>query len=261
MVSLANAYTEVGRPAEAMPLLEQAMRLLPKAKPTQANEFETWFAIDDLRSDLGTAFYDACRLEEAATLHAEALESRKARLGLDHDETLNSMARLAAVYVDAGRRNEALPILEEVLGRYKARKGADDLQTLIAMGNVAVVYRDVGRLDEAWPLFQESLKGLKAKLGADHPHRLAYMNHAAACLLKMKRFEQAIELLGECLTLLTRKDAGQWRVFWTKSQLGQAQLGSSNMRKPRSSFRKLIRSWSRQGQDARVCASLPQKGR
>ena len=164
-------------------------------------------------------------MEEAAALHAEALDSRKARLGIDRDETLNSMARLAAVYVDAGRRNEALPLLEEVLKRYKARKGADDLHTLMAMGNVAVVYRDIGRLNDAWPLFQETLKGQKAKLGADHPYRLSFMNHAAMCLLKMKRFEDALELLGACLAMLVKKDAGQWRVFWTKSQLGQAKTG------------------------------------
>jgi serine/threonine protein kinase len=225
MLALANAYTGLGRPVEAMPLLEETMRLLPKAKPARANELETWFALDDLKSALGDAFYDACRLEEAAALQAEAIESRKARLGIDHDETLNSIARLAAVYVDAGRQTEALPLLEEVLKRYRARKGDDDLQTLVAMGNVAVVYRDVGRLDEARSLFQKSLKGLNTKLSADHPHRLALMNHAATNLLKMKKFDEAIELLRDCLALLVKKDAGQWRVFWTKSQLGQARTG------------------------------------
>jgi tetratricopeptide (TPR) repeat protein len=178
-----------------------------------------------LKSALGDDFPDTHRLEEAAALQLEALESRKAKLGIDNDETLNSMGRLAAVYVDAGRQKEAIPLLEDVLRRYQARKGPDDVQTLVAMGNVAVVYRDDGRLDEAWTLFQGSLKGLKTKFGAGHPHRLALMNHATVCLLKMKRYNEAIELSGQCLTLLTRKDAGQWRVFWTKSQIGQARTG------------------------------------
>jgi serine/threonine protein kinase/tetratricopeptide (TPR) repeat protein len=225
MIELANAYVALGRPGEAMPLFEEAMRRLPNARLGPDNEFDRWHQMDQLRNNLGWAFYDAGRWREAMALHAETLKDRKARLGPDDEDTLKSMGGLAASYVDAGRLAEALPLFEELLKRHKARNGPDDSQTLAAMGNVAVVYRDLGRLDEARVLFREMLSRRKTKLGADDPFRLSYMNHAATCLIKMKRYDEAVDLLRESQMLLERKDPKQWRVFWTKSQLGQSMTG------------------------------------
>jgi serine/threonine protein kinase len=224
MVNLATAYTQRGRSMEAMQLFEEARKLLPAAKPGGAG-FDKFWTTDHLTHNLAIAFYEANRYTEAAALHEETLKRRRAILGPDHNETLNSLSNLAAVFVDAGRHSEALPLLEEALRLQKAKAGPDDSATLHCMGNLAVLYRYLGRLEEAWPLFQKTLEGQKAKLGADHPVRLAFMNHAVVCLLKMKRFDEALILVRDCLAMRTRKDAADWGVFRTKLQLGQAMTG------------------------------------
>jgi serine/threonine protein kinase/tetratricopeptide (TPR) repeat protein len=225
MIQLAKAYVELGRRVDAIPLFEEAMRRFPNAQPAPDDEFDLWWQRDRLGHELGVAFYDADRLGEAAALLEQVIQSRKVHLGPDHEETLNSMYALAVVYRDADRPADALPLLEEALKRHNAREGPDHTKTLATMGTLAVIYRDLGRLDEAWPLFQETLKRQKAKLGADDPYRLSFLNHAATCLLRMKRYDEAMGLAHECLTLLERKDPQQWRVFWTKSQIGQALTG------------------------------------
>jgi tetratricopeptide (TPR) repeat protein len=51
------------------------------------------------------------------------------------------------------------------------------------------------------------------------------MDYAAGCLLKMKRFDEAEAQARECLALRLKKNPHDWRIFITKSYLGQAMTG------------------------------------
>jgi hypothetical protein len=63
----------------------------------------------------------------------EALKLRKANLGPDHPQTLQSMYALAWAYQDADRLNEAIRLSEEALELQKAKQGPDHLATLITL--------------------------------------------------------------------------------------------------------------------------------
>ena len=235
-------------------------------------------------------YRSAGRLDEAMPLMEETLRLRKAKLGDDHPDTLNSMNNLAAGlpvsrsagrghtavgrdappaesqagrrtsrYADqheqpgqrlpvsrsAGRGDTAvrrdvppaesqaggrtsrhadqheqpghrLPIQpvgwtrrctlwEETLRLRKAKLGDDHPDTLTSMNNLAGGYYAAGRLDEAIPLWEETLRLRKAKLGDEHPDTLTSMNNLAAGYRSAGRLEEAIPLYEETLRLCKAK--------------------------------------------------------
>jgi serine/threonine protein kinase len=219
MDKLACGYGNVGRVAEAVPLLEETFKLYQaKLAPDHPDRLATM-------SNLGRAYSDVGRWAEAAALYRETLELKKVALGADHPETLITLNNLGTVYRDSGRPAEAVPLLEEAVRLHTLKLGPDHYTTMIFSGNLATVYRDTGRLNEARTLFEETLRRQMAKLSADHPSRLLVLNHTGACLLKMKKYDEADVLLRDCLALRTRKAPGEWWVSHTKSHLGQAATG------------------------------------
>jgi adenylate cyclase len=90
----AKALVYAGRPEEAIPLLEKAIRLNPLAPSPFYN-------------DLGLAFRLTGRLQEAATLYKKSLERAPKDFWMH--------AQLAAIYIEMGRDEEARAAAAEVL--------------------------------------------------------------------------------------------------------------------------------------------------
>jgi tetratricopeptide (TPR) repeat protein len=130
---------------------------------------------------------------------------RKAKLGYDHHDTLQSMISLAISYSDLGRHKEALKLNEETLALLKAKLGSDHPHTLKSMNNLANSYSDLGRHEEALKLNEETLTLLKAKLGPDHPDTLASMNNLAISYADAGRHAEALKLREETLALRKAK--------------------------------------------------------
>jgi YD repeat-containing protein len=219
MDNLAIGYRYLGRLAESLQLFEQALKLeQANLEPNHPDTLATM-------NNLAVTYHEAGRLTEALDLLEETLNLRKTRLGPDHPDTLNSMNLLAAVYRDVGRVGEALPLAEKAAQLMKQKEGPDHPYTLMFMCNLATTYREAGRLAEAKALYEDTLRLQKAKLGPNHLLRLRAMNDLGVCLVKMKRYEEAVADLRECLALRAQKNPGDWWVFQTKSQLGQALTG------------------------------------
>jgi len=129
----------------------------------------------------------------------ETLALRKAKLGPDHPDTLQSMHNLAIGLRDQGRYADAIELNEATLALRKARLGPDRPDTLWTMANLAVCYAMVGRYADALRLHEETLALRKTKLGLDHADTLASMRDVAASLVKLGRNAQALPLIEECL--------------------------------------------------------------
>ncbi len=199
MNSLAVAYHDLGRRAEALKLREEVLALC-KAK-LGADHPETLLAMNNLASS-----YDAAgRLAEALNLHEKTLALRKAKFGGDHPDTLWSMNNLAIVYRHLGRRAEALDLREQVLALRKTKLGADHPDTLLAMNNVANSYRELGRHADALKLQNESLALRKATLGVDHTGTLDSMSDLANSYEDLGRHAEALKLREETLALRMAK--------------------------------------------------------
>jgi serine/threonine protein kinase/tetratricopeptide (TPR) repeat protein len=235
MRNLANGYSELGRPAEALNLRKETLEQSRAA--LGADHEETLANMNNLASSYSTLgrpaealklFEETVRLRkaalepddpetlrsmynvarcyaalrrysDAAKLHQETLELRKAKLGPDHPDTLSSMNNLADCYAHLGRKAEALQLQEETLKRQKAVLGPDHPETLASMNNVATSYEDAGRVEECFRLREETYSLLKAKLGSDHPRTLIGMNNLASSYAKVDRLDEAMKLLAKAL--------------------------------------------------------------
>ncbi|MFL5330800.1 MAG: tetratricopeptide repeat protein [Gemmataceae bacterium] len=130
---------------------------------------------------------------------------RKAKLGVDHPETLQSMNHVAISYVVLGRHAEALAMREETLTRCRAKLGVDHFDTLAARINLSSSYAHFGRHSEALALREEAVKLLKAKFGADNPETLKGLQSLALSYTALGRHSEALALRQETLKLREAK--------------------------------------------------------
>ena len=63
-------------------------------------------------NNLANSYADAGRSQDALKLHEETLQLRKAKLGPDHPDTLESMNNVAACYIGGGEAAKAVTILQ-----------------------------------------------------------------------------------------------------------------------------------------------------
>jgi hypothetical protein len=69
------------------------------------------------------------------------METRKTKLGVDHLDTLASMANLALTYWKQGRLEEAEKLEVQVIETFKTKLGADHPDTLTSMENLAFIWK------------------------------------------------------------------------------------------------------------------------
>jgi tetratricopeptide (TPR) repeat protein len=172
-------------------------------------------------NNLAVAYQAAGNLDLALPLHQETLKLRKARLGPDHPDTLQSMNDLAVAYQDAGKRDLALPLFEETLKLCKARLGPDHPRTLDSMNNLAVAYQVAGKLDRA----EELLSEFRHVLPKDSTQLAGLLAPLGLALLEQKKWAQAEPLLRDCLAIRAKTQPDAWTTFNTQSMLGGALLG------------------------------------
>ena len=101
------------------------------------------------------------KLDLALPLLKETLKIQKARLGLEHPDTLRSMNNLAGAFWSANQLDKSIPLLEDTLKRQEAKLGRDHLDTLATLANLGVNYKDADRLKEAIPLLEEAYRSAK----------------------------------------------------------------------------------------------------
>jgi serine/threonine protein kinase/tetratricopeptide (TPR) repeat protein len=138
---------------------------------------------------------------KAVNVLTEAREVRKAALGPEHRETLQSMNELALAYRDAGRVDEALRLHEETLQLNRLKLGPRHPDTIQSMNNLALDYQDAGRLEEALPLHEEALRLYQSEVGPEHPDTLVSMSNLAMAYQVAGRLDEALRLHNDTLQL------------------------------------------------------------
>jgi hypothetical protein len=91
-------------------------------------------------------------------------------LGVDHPDTLTSMANLASTYRNQGRWKEAEQLQAKELEICKRVLGVDHPDTLISMANLALIFRGQGQDEEALALMEDCVQKRKQVLGPKHPY-------------------------------------------------------------------------------------------
>jgi serine/threonine protein kinase/tetratricopeptide (TPR) repeat protein len=158
-----------------------------------------------MQNTLGESLSGLGEAKLAIEVLGKAWNTRKAKLGLDHPDTLTNMDNLAGGYHAAGKLDKALPLLEEVLKLTKAKLGPDHPNTLTSMNNLAAGYQTVGQWDKALSLFEQTLKLQKVKLNPDDPEILYSMSNLANGYLSVGKLDKALPLFEQTLKLQKAK--------------------------------------------------------
>ncbi|KAI1755436.1 hypothetical protein F4782DRAFT_488567 [Xylaria castorea] len=135
----------------------------------------------------------------AEDFQTQALDIRKATLGPDHPDLLNSMSNLSITYRNQGRWKEAELLQVQVIDTYKSTLGLDHPNTLISMDNLASTYCNQGQWKEAELLQVQVIDTYKSTLGLDHPNTLISMGNLALTWKSQGRIKDAIQLMENCV--------------------------------------------------------------
>ncbi|KAF8311017.1 putative kinesin [Amanita rubescens] len=147
-----------------------------------------------LMANLATTYWNQGRWDEAEKLQTDVMNALKAKLGLDHTDTLISMGNLASTYRHQGRLDEAVKLQMDVMNGFKAKLGSDHPDTLNIMGILASTYWYQGRWGEAEKLQIDVMNAYKTTLGSDHPSTLIIMANLASTYRKQERWDKAERL-------------------------------------------------------------------
>ena len=142
----------------------------------------------------GLCLYSDGRYDEAERSFLRVMETRKRVLGLEHPDTLTSIAVLASTYLYQGRWKEAEELEVQVREMRKRVLGLEHPDTLTSMNNLASTYHNQGRGNEAEELEVQVMEMRKRVLGQEHPDMLISMNNLASTYHNQGRWNEAEEL-------------------------------------------------------------------
>jgi tetratricopeptide (TPR) repeat protein len=192
-----------GRYAEAVPLLERAIRSPPTRTAGERQAAAT------AENALGGAFKALGRHNEALAAFRRALALLDGSGALLDEATVES--NLGAVLADTGRPKEAEARYSRALRTLDAAVHADDEAAAAEEGdeltiahararadvlnNMADLRHGAGRLEEAHALHARALALRERALGARHGDLASSLNNVAVLLLDLRRHDEAVKLL------------------------------------------------------------------
>lgn len=191
--TIGRVYTQLGLYGEALPLLEDALRI--EKRLAGEDDPETLRTTDSLA---GLYFFQE-RFKDAEALYGELLRKRSRLLGDDHPETLQTSYDLASVYIGQQRWDEFEKRALDTLRRQRRVLGDAHLDTVRSINNLQVFYYRQGRFTEAKPLADEVYAIRRRLLGNDHPDTLRALHNVATIEDALGRYAEAERLYRDAL--------------------------------------------------------------
>ena len=124
-------------------------------------------------------FLETRNLAAAERHFRQAFGIRRAILGEDHKDTVDSHAALAMVYKELGCPLEAIEIYRKCLETQRQALGEDHPAVGALENNLAVAYIAAGDPTAAEPLFREAVATLRVRQAKDDPGYGAALNNLA----------------------------------------------------------------------------------
>ncbi|HKI20126.1 MAG TPA: serine/threonine-protein kinase, partial [Isosphaeraceae bacterium] len=188
-----------GRSLKVIDLMDHAVKDLERSLAGQPLMQAT------LYSAIGQTYTGLGMPRESFVVFQRAFELRRANLGENQPETLESMNNLASAYHDAGRLDLAIPLLEATLGGRRASLGENHHDTIETMNDLAVAYWKDGQVLRAIPLYEATLAKIRIELGNDQVDTLTIMDNLAVAYAAAGKPEKAIPLHKQALAKLREK--------------------------------------------------------
>ena len=121
------------------------------------------------------------KLDEAEPLCIEAVEGRRAVLGLNHADTIMSESNIAMLKQRQGKLQEAEVLYLRVLTSREASLGADHPKTLSSLSNLAAVMQKQHKYDDAERLMHQLLAANRRSLSSEQHLPCCGLAAAASC--------------------------------------------------------------------------------
>ena len=132
---------------------------------------------------------------EGEKLDLLIVEENKKEFGLEHPETLESIAGLAATYESHGKWAEAAKLDEHVFEARAKNLGPTHSLTLTSKIGLAKSYSKQGRTNEAESLMLEVLETSQSLFGEEHESTIDTMANLGSIYIDTGQLEQADELI------------------------------------------------------------------
>ncbi|MFO0808098.1 MAG: tetratricopeptide repeat protein [Gemmataceae bacterium] len=182
-LNLVYAYMEVGRPADAIPILEKLCRRTPEgARYGTLNE----------QFVLSVCYRRAGRPGDAVPVLERVRDTYVAAQGMDGKDALAMALHLGDTYSKLGWFAESVKQLEEALPKFRTTYGMDNSLTRGSMRNLAEGYDQLGKPAKAEPLRRELVDYARTKFGPDHGETLDALARRGLCLVRAGRVEDGL---------------------------------------------------------------------
>jgi tetratricopeptide (TPR) repeat protein len=195
MGTIGRVYTSLGLYDQAVPLLEEALRLRQKTLPPDDPDI----AASSL--DLGATLGQKGDSRAAEGVLREALRIRRLRLGNQNVETARAMNILANVLDDLGELHEAETLYREALGIERHLPAGQQTDVPSLLNNLAGVSYDRGEYREAEVVYRELVEMDRRTLGEHDKGVAVDLNNLAACLAARDEQEEAQALYRQALEI------------------------------------------------------------
>ena len=165
-MSVVESHVKLGELMEAQLLQEEVLESTENTPST---------TVEVIKNNLAYIFVKQGRWKEAEELFVQVMETSETGLGLEHLDTLASMANLASTFWNQGRWKEAEELFVQVMETRKRVFGQEHPDSLTSVANLAMTYQIQGRWKEAEKLEAPVMEALKRVVDQGHPNTLTSM--------------------------------------------------------------------------------------
>jgi tetratricopeptide (TPR) repeat protein len=182
---------QLGNYNKAIQYFKDALPIIEKEK--------SGHGLSIIQSNLGDAYGNLGRYDEAAELLEHALKNCLDKLGEAHPDVAAIRSNLASIYYKIGRHEEATHLLEAALASDLANLGERHPNVAIRRSNLATIYGYLGRYAEAASLLEEVLASDLTNFGESHPSVANSRSNLSFIYWDMGRHAEATALTEEAL--------------------------------------------------------------
>ncbi len=195
LIKLVKKIIERGKGTEALPLVEQMVKLLRQRLGPQKPELASSL------NSLASLYKHLGYFSKAEAMYKEALMIGRSTLPANHPDLARDLIDLALLYKTQGRYSEAEPLYKNALAIVRLSFPNNHPNLAITLSNLAGLYYSQGRYAQAEPLFKESLKIRRLSSPENTSELAIHINNLAILYSTQGQYIEAEPLFKESLTI------------------------------------------------------------
>ena len=204
VLAQASANTQAGPGARIDPDLK-VRTALDRAAGSIGERFQGRPIVEaSIRHTIGDTYRELGAYPESMAQLDRALELRRANLGDEHPETLESMHIRGHVLYLQAKYAEAEPIFNAVLAARTRTLGETHRETLLSLNSLAMLYYSRAEHAKAEPLLQKYVDAMRQLHGEEHRETANGLNDLAGLYKVMGKYKEAEPLYVKALAIRER---------------------------------------------------------